>query len=68
MQFAYLFRVCQSAKYFKDTIKINKNVQSTIEVGDQISEMTLPKTSKFLFCSICLLYDCNQHNVDDIAA
>ncbi len=38
-----------------------------MEANEQISEITLPKTAKLLFCAICLLYDCNQHNMDEKA-
>lgn len=31
---------------------------------EQINEITMPKTMKNLFCSVCLIYDCGQHSLD----
>ena len=39
----------------------------SMEAYDQINEITMPKTMKMLFCSICLTYDCGQHILDDLS-
>lgn len=36
----------------------------SMETNEQINEVTMPKTMKMLFCSICLIYDCGQHSLD----
>ena len=38
----------------------------SVEASEQINEVTLPKTMKMLFCSVCLTYDCRQHSLDEV--
>jgi hypothetical protein len=38
-----------------------------VDWQDEISEVSMPKTMKQLFCWICLIYDCQLHSLEETA-
>ena len=36
-------------------------------MNDEINEVSIPKTSKTLYCSLCFVYDCGKHKIQFLA-
>lgn len=59
-------RVCAAGRYVGQARGgMLTQVAVSIEAGEELNHVTLPKTMKTLFCTICLLYDCGQHGQDE---
>lgn len=57
--------VSASAKQYMSPKKmINKSLNVTIDLHDEINDVTVAKTMKNLFCGVCLIYDCGLHMID----
>lgn len=44
--------------YLRPSLKIYQNLKMSVEVGDEISERTLPMVMKTWYCCLCMSYDC----------
>jgi hypothetical protein len=47
--------------YIRASLKMHKNLKISLEVGEEITEKTLPLTMKTWYCAICMCYDCEKH-------
>lgn len=60
------FRVTKCSHYFHRTEKMHSHVKVSIDIKEEINEVTLPLTMKIFFCALCGVYDC-QHKIDNEA-
>jgi hypothetical protein len=63
----FMERVMAASKYLQRESRINKTWKISLEFNDCINEVNISKTMKMLYCSVCLIYDCGKHKLDDMS-
>ena len=66
MPAVFYHRITQAEKYFKREQR-GALLALSLDANEEVNEATMPKTMKTLYCAVCLIYDCGQHALDDIA-
>lgn len=63
----FMERILATNKYFERESRVNKAWKISVEINDKINEANISKTMKMLYCSICLIYDCGKHKLEEIS-
>jgi hypothetical protein len=61
---AFFYKVLEVKRFMANGCnKLNPHFSISLDRGDKITLENLSKTMKNLFCSICMVYDCQRHLV-----
>jgi hypothetical protein len=52
---------------FRNLTTIHRNLRVSVDSKEKINETTITRTSKELFCVVCMTYDCEDHKLEEIA-
>lgn len=53
--------------HFRNSTAIHRNLRVTVDSRESINETSIVKAAKELFCPVCLVYECEDHQREEIA-